>query len=227
MCRWTGTLIADEHGIYDPGDSSDRMVLGVRGQVSELERDNSIHRMVEARWNKARRGELHYSPPAGYDLDDLGQVVLSCDEAVVEAIRTVFRKFDERGSARQILVWWREQGRKYPVRVRNGRSHPILWRQPTYGMVLRTLKHPIFAGAYVFGRSQTVRELDPEDRSGARGSARGWKRSGAELVDKGKPMGGRPCPEGRGRVAPYRCFASSGAPRPSRCAILVVVGAQI
>lgn len=163
MCRWTGTLIADEHGIYDPGDSSDRMVLGVRGQVSELERDNSIHRMVEARWNKARRGELHYSPPAGYDLDDLGQVVLSCDEAVVEAIRTVFRKFDERGSARQVLVWWREQGRKYPVRVRNGRSHPILWRQPTYGMVLRTLKHPIFAGAYVFGRSQTVRELDPED----------------------------------------------------------------
>jgi len=163
ICRWTGTLIADEHGVYDPADSSDRMVLGVRGQVSELERDNSIHRMVEARWSKARRGELHYSPPAGYDLDDLGQIVMSCDEAVVEAIRTVFSRFDELGSARQVLVWWQAQRRTYPVRAQNGRSHPVIWREPSYGMILRTLKHPIFAGAYVFGRSETVRELDPDD----------------------------------------------------------------
>ena len=163
MCRWTGTLIADEHGVYDPADSSDRMVLGVRGQVSELERDNSIHRMVEARWNKARRGELHYSPPAGYDLDDLGQIVMSCDEAVVEAIRAAFSKFEELGSARQVLVWWQAQRRTYPVREQKGRSHPVTWREPTYGMILRTLKHPIFAGAYVFGRTETVRELDPDD----------------------------------------------------------------
>lgn len=163
MCRWTGTLLADEHGVYDPADSSDRMVLGVRGQVSELERDNSIHRMVEARWNKARRGELLYPPPAGYDLDDLGQLVMSCDEAVIEAIRTVFSKFRELASARQVFVWWRDQERTFPVRVRKGSSHPILWRAPMYAMILRTLKHPIFAGAYVFGRSETVRKLDPDD----------------------------------------------------------------
>lgn len=163
MCRWTGTLIADEHGVYDPADSADRMVLGVRGQVSELERDNSVHRMVEARWSKARRGELHYSPPAGYDIDDLGQLVMSCDEAVIEAIQTVFSKFDELGSARQVLVWWQEQGRKFPVRMMSGRSHPVVWRKPVYGMFLRTLQHPIFSGAYVFGRSETVRDLDPED----------------------------------------------------------------
>lgn len=163
MCRWTGTLIADEHGVYDPADAADRMVLGVRGQVSELERDNSVHRMVEARWNKASRGELHYSPPAGYDLDDLGQLVMSCDEAVIDAIRTVFGKFDELGSARQVFVWWRTQGRRYPVRVRYGRSHPVEWREPKYGMFLRTLQHPIFGGAYVFGRTETVRELDSED----------------------------------------------------------------
>ncbi len=163
MCRWTGTLIADEHGVYDPADSADRMVLGVRGQVSELERDNSVHRMVEARWCKARRGELHYCPPAGYDLDDLGQLVMSCDEAVVEAIKTVFAKFDELGSARQVFVWWHAQGHKFPVRVRNGRSHPIVWREPMYAMVFRTLRHPIYSGAYVFGRRMTVRELDPDD----------------------------------------------------------------
>ena len=163
MCRWTDTLIADEHGVYDPADSADRMVLGVRGQVSELERDNSVHRMVEARWNKARRGALNYSPPAGYDLDDLGEVVMSCDEAVVEAVRTVFSKFDELGSARQVFVWWRAQGRKFPVRVQSGHSQAIVWREPKYAMILRTLKHPIFAGAYVFGRSETVRELDRAD----------------------------------------------------------------
>ena len=104
MCRWTGTLIGDEHGVYDPADSADRMVLGVRGQVSELERDNSVHRMVEARWSKARRGELHYSPPAGYEIDDHGQLVMSCDEAVIEAIQTVFSKFDELRSAGARLV---------------------------------------------------------------------------------------------------------------------------
>lgn len=163
MCRWTGTLIADEHGVYDPADSADRMVLGVRGQVSELERDNSVHRMVEARWSKARRGELHYPPPAGYDLDDLGQIVMSCDEAVVAAIKTVFSKFAELGSARQVFIWWHAEGRKFPVRVRNGRLHPIEWREPMYAMVFRTLRHPIYSGAYVFGRSMTVRELDPDE----------------------------------------------------------------
>ncbi len=163
MCRWTATLIADEHGVYDPADSADRMVLGVRGQVSELERDNSIHRMVEARWNMARRGELNYSPPAGYDLDELGHVVMSCDEAVVDAIRTVFSKFDDLGSARQVFVWWLAQGREFPVRRQTARSHPVVWGEVKYAMILRTLKHPIFSGAYVFGRSETVRELDPDD----------------------------------------------------------------
>ncbi len=152
MCRYTGTLIADEHGIYDPADSADRMVLGVRGQVSELERDNSVHRMVEARWCKARRGELHYSPPSGYDIDDDNQIIKSCDEAVIDAVQTVFSKFEELGTARQVFVWWREQGRKFPVRLVSGRSHPIVWRDPSYAMFLRTLHHPIYSGAYVFGR---------------------------------------------------------------------------
>ena len=65
LCRWTATLIADEHGVYDPASTADRMVLGIRGQVSELERDSSVHRMVEARWAKARRGEVFTALPAG------------------------------------------------------------------------------------------------------------------------------------------------------------------
>ncbi len=163
LCRWTHTLIADEHAIYDPQLNADRMVLGIRGQVSELELDNSIQRMVQARWSKAKRGELRLIPPAGYELDDLDQWVITSDETISQAMRMVFAKFDELGSARQVFVWWRVQGLKYPVRRMELRSHPVVWLSPKYRMILNTLHHPIYAGVYVFGRSQTVRELDPND----------------------------------------------------------------
>ena len=162
LCRWTNTLIADEHGVYEPASSSDRMVLGVRGQVSELERDSSVHRMVEARWNKARRGEAFTIPPAGYELDDLSQLALSSDEAVLTAVRRVFERFDELGAARQVYLWWRDEGLPFPVRRISPRAHPVVWVPVAYQMLLRMLHHPIYAGAYVFGRSETKRELDPD-----------------------------------------------------------------
>jgi DNA invertase Pin-like site-specific DNA recombinase len=163
LCRWTHTLIADGQTIYDPHVGADRMVLGIRGQVSEMEIDDSIRRMVEARWNKARRGELMTIPPAGYDVDDLNQLVMTSDESVSHALHTVFSKFDELGSARQVFLWWREQGLKYPVRRVELRSHPVVWLEPKSDMILRTLHHPIYAGVYVFGRIETLRELDPEE----------------------------------------------------------------
>jgi len=162
LSRWTDTLIADGQTIYDPKLSADRMVLGIRGQVSEMELDYAVQRMVDARWSKARRGELMTIPPAGYDVDDLNQLVKTSDESVSQAIETVFSKFDELGSARQVFVWWREQGLKFPVRRTELRTHPVVWLEPRYSMFLRTLKHPIYAGVYVFGRIETVRELDEE-----------------------------------------------------------------
>lgn len=162
LCRWTDTLIADEQGVYDPSASADRMVLGIRGQVSELERDSAVHRMVEARWNKARRGEAFTIPPAGYELDERGQLQLESDEAVVTAARRVFEKFDELGAARQVYLWWRAEGLPFPVRRMVPRSHPIVWVPVSYRMIYQTLRHPIYAGAFVFGRSETRRELDPE-----------------------------------------------------------------
>lgn len=163
MSRYTGTLIADEHGIYDPSRATDRMVLGLRGQMSEMELDTSIHRMMAGRMNKAQRGEFLVYPPAGYDVDDLDQLVMSSDEAVREAIRTVFSKFDELGTAQRVCAWWKDQGLKFPVRRVELRSRPIVWREPGYRMFLWVLHHPIYAGAYVFGRTRRVRELDPED----------------------------------------------------------------
>ncbi len=163
LCRWTRTLIADEHAVYDLSVNADRMVLGLRGQLSELEIDNSIRRMVEARWSKARRGEIMTIPPAGYEIDDEGQFVLTSDEAITHALRTVFAKFDELGTGRQVWVWWREQGLKLPVRRIEPRSHPVVWVAPSYRIILNILHHPIYAGAYVFGRSETVRKIDPGD----------------------------------------------------------------
>lgn len=163
VCRWSDTLIADEKAVYDLSTSADRMVLGLRGQISELELDHSIHRMVEARWSKARRGETFTIPPAGYDIDDLGQLVMTSDEAVAHAIATVFTKFEELGTARQVCMWWREQGLRFPVRCIASRSHPIVWEQPRHRQVLQVLHHPIYAGAYVFGRTKRVRELNPDD----------------------------------------------------------------
>ena len=165
LCRWTDTLIADEHGVYDLSNPSDRMVLGIRGEINQLELDTSIHRMVEAMWSKARRGELLRIPPAGYEIDDLGQLVCSPDEAVVEAVRCVFAKFDELRSARQVWIWLVEQKLKFPVRCLTKRSHPIEWRAPRRRHVLSLLHHPIYAGAYVFGRTKTKRCLDPDDPS--------------------------------------------------------------
>jgi excisionase family DNA binding protein len=161
LCRWTGTLIADEQGLYDPSSSGDRMVLGIRGQVSELERDSLVHRMVEARWNKARRGEVFTTPPAGYDLDELGQLQITSDEQVQAAMRRVFEKFDELGAARQVYLWWRDEGLPFPVRRSVPRVHPVVWVPVSYRVVYQTLRHPIYAGAFVFGRSETRRELDP------------------------------------------------------------------
>lgn len=163
LCRFTATLIADEHTVYDPALSTDRMVLGIRGQMGELELESSIARMVSARWHKAERGALLTIPPPGYDIDETGELVLTSDEAVAHAISTVFAKFAELGSARQVFLWWRSQGLKYPVRRVELRTHPVVWLTPSYGMVLRTLHNPIYSGAYVFGKSETVRRLGGED----------------------------------------------------------------
>jgi len=165
LCRWTDTLIADEQGLYDPSSSADRMMLGIRGQVNELERDNIVHRMVEARWNKARRGEALTIPPAGYEIDERGQLQLSPDEAVQAAVQRVFAKFDELGTGRQVYLWWRGEGLPFPVRRIVPRSHPILWVPVRCPHIYAVLRHPIYAGAFVFGRHQTRRELDPETRT--------------------------------------------------------------
>jgi DNA invertase Pin-like site-specific DNA recombinase len=164
LCRFTDTLVGDETGVYDPTNPTDRMVLGLRGQVSEMELDTSIHRMVEARWSKARRGELLTMSPTGYEVDETGQLVMTSDETVVTAIRAVFGKFDELGSARQVYLFFAEQNLLLPARQKELRSHPVVWVKPSAHRVLYILRHPVYAGAFVFGRTEVVRQLDGGDQ---------------------------------------------------------------
>jgi len=164
LCRFTDTLVGDETGVYDPTNPTDRMVLGLRGQVSEMELDTSIHRMVEARWSKARRGELLTMSPTGYEVDETGQLVMTSDEAVATAIRAVFGKFDELCSARQVYLFFAEQNLLLPARQKELRSHPVVWVKPSAHRVLYILRHPVYAGAFVFGRTEVIRQLDGSDQ---------------------------------------------------------------
>jgi len=160
LCRFTDTLIADEQSVYDPGVNTDRLVLGLRGQMSEAEVDTMVQRMATARRNKAERGELVGILPAGYELDELGRIVLASDERVATTIRAVFTKLDELGSIRAVAMWMRDRSMLYPVRRKEQRGHPVVWVDPTPARVRRTVKHPIYAGAYVFGRTESIRVVE-------------------------------------------------------------------
>ena len=114
LCALTNTLIADSDGVYHPGEFNDRLVLGLKGTMSEAELHLIRSRLTAGLRHKAARGELRQGLPVGFDYDYDGQVVFSADVAVVEAIATVFRRFAELGSARQVLLSLREDGLLLP-----------------------------------------------------------------------------------------------------------------
>jgi DNA invertase Pin-like site-specific DNA recombinase len=159
LCASTNTLIADSDGVYHPGEFNDRLVLGLKGTMSEAELHLIRSRLTAGLRHKAARGELRQGLPVGFDYDHDGQVVFSADVAVVEAIATVFRRFDELGSARQVLLSLREDGLLLPRRpTRTGR---ISWAAATYPAVHDFLTNPCYAGAFAFGRNHQDRRVAP------------------------------------------------------------------
>ena len=160
LCAITDTLIADADGVYHPADFNDRLVLGLKGTMSEAELHLIRSRLTAGLKHKAAKGELRQGLPVGLDYDEDDKVVLCADEAVREAITTVFRRFDELGSARQVLIRLREDGVLLPRR-RNGAKR-IFWAQATYPAVHDLLTNPAYAGAFVFGRTRTEKRVDPE-----------------------------------------------------------------
>jgi DNA invertase Pin-like site-specific DNA recombinase len=158
LCALTDTLIADADGVYHPAGYNDRLVLGLKGTLSEAELHLLRSRMTEGLRAKAARGELRLTLPAGLDYDDDDHVIITPDEAVREAITCVFRRFDQLGSARQVVVSLRADGLRLPRR--DIRTQTITWAQAGYPAVHDILIHPGYAGAFAYGRSKTEKHLD-------------------------------------------------------------------
>ena len=162
LCALTNTLIADSDGVYHPGEFNDRLVLGLKGTMSEAELHLIRSRLTAGLRHKAARGELRQGLTVGFDYDLDDRVMVSADEAVVEAIAAVFRRFAELGSARQVLLSLRQDGLLLPRRP--GRTGRIGWAPATYPAVHDFLTNPCYAGAFVFGRTRTEKRLDPAGR---------------------------------------------------------------
>ena len=157
LCALTDTLIADANGVYHPAGYNDRLVLGLKGTLSEAELHLLRARMTEGLRAKAARGELRLVLPAGLDYDDGDHVIITPDEAVREAVMCVFRRFDQLGSARQVVVSLRADGLRLPRRdIRTGK---IAWAQAGYPAVHDILIHPGYAGVFAYGRSKTEKHL--------------------------------------------------------------------
>ena len=151
----TGTLILDEDGLYDPSSFNDRLVLGLKGTMSEAELHQIRARLTGGMLSKARRGELRFRLPVGFVYDARGNAVLDPDQEVRESVRLLFAEFRRTGSAHGAARAFREKGILFPTRLHDGpEKGELVWKALTPGRVFGVLKNPRYAGAYAYGRRQ-------------------------------------------------------------------------
>jgi DNA invertase Pin-like site-specific DNA recombinase/predicted DNA-binding transcriptional regulator AlpA len=162
LCALTGTLIADQDGIYSPQDFNDRLLLGLKGTMSEAELHLIRARLDGGLRNKAERGELELNLPVGLERDEDGRIVLAADEQVRHAIERVFRLWRRLGSARQVAAELVAEDQRLPRRTVGQRR--VRWVRASYGAVHDFLTNPVYAGAFVFGRSRQQKSLGPDGR---------------------------------------------------------------
>jgi DNA invertase Pin-like site-specific DNA recombinase len=155
----TDTLIGDGDGLYHPAVFNDRLLLGLKGTMSEAELHILRARLNGGIRNKAARGELRRGLPVGFVWgEEEGEVCFHPDEAVCTAIRQVFVQFAETGSARRVWLWFRSEGLKFPLRMHQGGE--IRWVEAGYTAIHQVLTNPVYAGAYVYGRTRHEIVLD-------------------------------------------------------------------
>lgn len=161
ICALTGTLILDEDGLYDPGHFNDRLLLGLKGTMSEAELHVLRARLIGGQMAKARRGELEVKLPVGLVYGPDGHVVLDPDQQVQQVLRTFFETFRRTGAATATVRCFREQGLLFPRRLPSGpRQGELIWGPLLHHRALRVLKNPRYAGAFVYGRSRGRRAAD-------------------------------------------------------------------
>ena len=164
LCGVTDTLIGDNDGIYHPALFNDRLLLGLKGTMSEAELHIIRARLDGGIRNKAARGELRRGLPVGFVWGEQdGEVLFHPDEAVIGAIRTVFERFAEFGSARRVWLWFRSEGLSFPLQTTPaGLPGPIRWVAPTYTALHHILTNPVYAGAYTYGKTRSERYVDEQ-----------------------------------------------------------------
>jgi len=177
FCGLVGTVIVDEDGIYDPRHPNDRLLLGMKGTMSELELSLFRQRSQEALKQKARRGALFLGVAAGYLRIGRDRIEKDPDRRVQDALRLVFAKFSELQSVRQVHVWLRDEGIALPAASNSAADgHSVVWRLPLYNTVYNILTNPVYAGAYAFGRTASKVSVE----NGRKRVKRGLRRPLAE-----------------------------------------------
>lgn len=165
VCALFGTLIADLDGVYDPAQYNDRLLLGLKGTMSEAELHILKQRMEEGKRNKAQRGELGFHVPIGYLRRPSGEVRFDPDEQVQQVVKLIFRKFEELGTLNAVLRYLVSHQIQLGVRVMSGLNKGDLeWRRPNRTTLQNLLKNPVYAGAYAYGRSH----FDPRKQKAGR-----------------------------------------------------------
>jgi DNA invertase Pin-like site-specific DNA recombinase len=164
LCGLTDTLIGDNDGVYHPALFNDRLLLGLKGTMSEAELHIIRARLDGGIRNKAARGELRRGLPVGFVWGEKdGEVLFHPDEAVVGAIRTVFERFVEFGSARRVWLWFQSERLSLPLQeTRTGLPGPIRWVSTTYTAIHHILTNPVYAGAYTYGKTKHQRYVDEQ-----------------------------------------------------------------
>lgn len=161
LCGMTDTLIGDADGVYHPGLFNDRLVLGLKGTMSEAELHILRARLGGGIRHKAARGELRRGLPIGFVWgDEDGEVRFHPDAAVVAAIRTVFERFAQLGSARRVWLWFHAESLNFPLRF--NQTDNIRWTPPTYTAIHHILTNPVYAGAYTYGKTRRERYVDDQ-----------------------------------------------------------------
>jgi excisionase family DNA binding protein len=175
FCGLVGTLIVDEDGVYDPASPNDRLLLGMKGTMSEMELSVFRQRSIEAMKQKARRGELFLTVAIGYVKTGGDRIEKDADRRVQAAIALVFRKFAELQTIRQVLVWCRQEKVRLPVLGEGGATDRIIWRLPVYPTVHHMLTNPVYAGAYAFGRRTARVTIENGRKRVVRSMQRDWR----------------------------------------------------
>jgi DNA invertase Pin-like site-specific DNA recombinase len=160
ICALTDTLVIDEEGVYDPSHYNDRLLLGFKGTMSEAELHWMHQRLLGGKLAKAQQGKLRFRLPVGFLYDAAGHLILDPDEEVRGAVQLAFDLFANLHSALAVVTHFRTHQLRFPTRLeQRGRAGELLWAPLSHGRMLARLHNPFYAGAYVFGRTQTRQQL--------------------------------------------------------------------